>query len=95
MNTVGIIEPPRKPCNPRNTIMLWMSQAHPHNKLVAVNSAAEMENSHRVDMTLDNHPDNGMTVILGDEVAGLHPRDLIWTGRQSAADLAERSRDKI
>jgi len=44
--------------------MLWISQARPHNKLVAVNSAAEMENSHRVDMTLDNHPDNGMTVIL-------------------------------
>jgi hypothetical protein len=63
VNTVGIIEPPRNPCSPRNTIMLWMFQAQPRSKLVAVNPAAETENSQRVEMTLDSHPDSGMTTI--------------------------------
>ncbi len=51
VNTVGIIEPPRKPCNARKTIMLWISQAQPQSRLVKVNPAAEMQNSQRVEMT--------------------------------------------
>ena len=63
VNTVGIIEPPRKPCSARNAIMLWMSQAQPHNRLVMVNPTAEAQNSQRVDMTRDSQPDRGITTI--------------------------------
>ncbi len=63
VNTVGIIEPPRNPCSARNTIMLWMSHAQPHSRLVSVNPAAEALKSQRVDMTRDSHPDSGMTMI--------------------------------
>ncbi len=63
MNTVGIIEPPRKPCSARKTIMLWMSQAQPHNRLVAVKPTAEAANSQRVDITRDSQPDSGITMI--------------------------------
>ena len=34
VNTVGIIEPPRKPCSARKAIMLSMFQAQPHSRLV-------------------------------------------------------------
>src|ERR1700731_4063746 len=40
-----------------------MSQAQPHNRLVSVNPAAETQNSQRVDMTRDNQPDSGITMI--------------------------------
>src|SRR5579871_5274815 len=63
VNTVGITEPPRKPRNARNTIMLWMFQAHPHSRLVRVKPVAEIQNSQRVDMTRDSQPDSGMTMI--------------------------------
>ena len=63
VNTVGIIEPPRKPCSARNTIMLWMFQAQPHSRLVAVKPTAEAQNSQRVDITRDSQPDSGMTTI--------------------------------
>jgi hypothetical protein len=63
VKTVGIIEPPRKPCSARKTIMLWMSQAQPHNRLVAVKPAAETQNSQRVDITRASQPDSGMTTI--------------------------------
>src|SRR4051812_38442149 len=63
VNTVGIIEPPRKPCSARNTIMLLMPQAQPHIRLVTVKPAAETLNSQRVDITRDSEPDSGMTMI--------------------------------
>jgi hypothetical protein len=40
-----------------------MSQAQPHNRLAAVNPAAEAANSQRVDITRDSQPDIGMTTI--------------------------------
>jgi hypothetical protein len=63
VNTVGIIEPPRKPCRARKTIMLSMSQAQPQSRLLAVNPAAETQNSQCVDMTRDSQPESGMTMI--------------------------------
>ena len=63
MNTVGIIEPPRKPCSARKTIMLSMFQAQPHSRLASVKPAAETQNSQRVDITRDSQPDSGMTMI--------------------------------
>ncbi len=63
VKTVGIIEPPRNPCSARNTIMLWMSQAQPHIRLVAVKPAAETQNSQRVDITRDRKPESGITII--------------------------------
>src|SRR6478735_2967467 len=63
VNTIGIIEPPRKPCSARNAIMLWMSQANPHNRLAMVKPIAEAENSQRVENTRESQPDNGMTTI--------------------------------
>ena len=63
VNTIGIIEPPRKPCMARNTIMLWMFQAAPHSRLLRVNPAAERQNSQRVDTTRDIQPDSGITMI--------------------------------
>jgi hypothetical protein len=63
VKTVGIIEPPRNPCSARKTIMLRMSHAQPHRRLVAVNPAAETQNSQRVDITRDSQPDSGMTMI--------------------------------
>src|SRR5688500_13551423 len=63
VNTVGIIEPPRKPCSARKAIMLLMSQAQPQSRLVRVKPAAETLNSQRVDITRDSQPDSGMTMI--------------------------------
>ena len=63
VNTKGTIEPPRNPCSARNTIMLWMSHAQPHSRLVMVKPAAEMLNSQRVESTRDSHPDRGITMI--------------------------------
>ncbi|MNR34107.1 hypothetical protein D3C85_1518470 [compost metagenome] len=63
VNTIGIIEPPRKPCSARNAIMLWMSHAMPHSRLVTVKPAAEAANSQRVDITRESQPDSGMTII--------------------------------
>ena len=63
VNTVGIIEPPSKPCSARNTIMLWMSQAQPHSMLARVNPTAETLNSQRVENTRVSQPDSGMTMI--------------------------------
>jgi hypothetical protein len=63
VNTVGIIEPPRKPCSARNAIMLWMSQAQPQSRLAPVKPAAETQNSQRVDITRDSQPDSGITMI--------------------------------
>jgi hypothetical protein len=63
VNTIGIIEPPRKPCSARNTIMLWMFQAAPHSRLAAVKPTAEAQNSQRVDITRDSQPDSGITMI--------------------------------
>ena len=63
VNTVGIIEPPRKPCSARKAIMLSMSQAQPQSRLVAVKPAAEAQNSQRVDITLESQPESGMTTI--------------------------------
>ena len=63
VKTVGIIEPPRNPCRARKTIMLWISQAAPHSRLVAVNPTADAQNNQRVDMTRDSQPDKGITMI--------------------------------
>src|ERR1700758_2246733 len=63
VKTVGIIEPPRKPCRARKTIMLWMFHAAPHSRLASVKPAADTANSQRVDMTRDSQPDRGMTMI--------------------------------
>ncbi len=63
VNTVGIIEPPRKPCSARKAIMLSMFQAQPHSRLAAVKPTAEAANSQRVDITRDSQPDSGMTMI--------------------------------
>ena len=63
VNTVGIIEPPRKPCSARNTIMLSMFHAQPHSRLVMVKPTAEAQNSQRVDITRDSQPDSGITTI--------------------------------
>src|SRR3954447_20727475 len=63
VKTVGIIEPPRNPWRARKTIMLWMSQAQPHKRLVAVKPSAEAQNSQRVDMTRDSQPESGITTI--------------------------------
>ena len=63
VNTVGIIEPPRKPCSARNTIMLSMFHAQPHSRLVTVKPTAEAQNSQRVDITRDSQPDSGITTI--------------------------------
>ena len=63
VKTVGIIDPPRKPCSARKTIMLSMFQAQPHSRLVAVKPAAETQNSQRVDMTRDSQPESGITMI--------------------------------
>src|SRR6201996_1826647 len=63
VNTVGIIEPPRNPCSARKTIMLWMSQAQPHRRLVRVKPAAEMLTSQRVDSPRESQPDSGITMI--------------------------------
>ena len=43
--------------------MLSMSQAQPHSRLVRVKPAAEAQNNQRVDITRDNQPDSGMTMI--------------------------------
>ncbi|MNE38002.1 hypothetical protein D3C80_1318810 [compost metagenome] len=51
VNTRGIIEPPKKPCRALKAIMLWMSQASAHRRLVIVKPAAEAANSHRVLIT--------------------------------------------
>jgi hypothetical protein len=59
VNTVGIIEPPRKPCRARNAIMLWIFHARPHNRLVRVKLAAEKANSQRVDMGASTIPRAG------------------------------------
>src|SRR5690242_21250651 len=59
VKTVGIIEPPRKPCSARKTIMLSMFQAQPQSRLVAVKPAAETQNSQRVDITRDSQPESG------------------------------------
>ena len=63
MKTIGIIEPPRKPCAARKAIMLSMSHAQPQNRLASVKPAAEAENSQRVDMTRASQPESGMTMI--------------------------------
>ena len=65
VKTVGIIEPPRKPCSARNTIMLWMSQAESaHNRLVSSEAdGRDAQNSQRVDITRESQPDSGMTMI--------------------------------
>src|SRR5882724_2352879 len=63
VNTVGIIEPPRKPCRARKTIMLWMFHAQPQSKLVSVKPAADTQNNQRVDITRDNQPESGITMI--------------------------------
>src|SRR5690349_13680525 len=63
VKTVGIIEPPRKPWRARKTIMLWMSQAQPQRRLVAVKPAAETLKSQRVDITRESQPESGMTMI--------------------------------
>ena len=63
VNTVGIIEPPRKPCSARKAIMLSMFHAQPHSRLVSVKPAAEAANSQRVDITRDSQPDSGITMI--------------------------------
>ena len=60
---MGIIEPPRKPCSARKAIMLWMFQAMAQSRLVRVKPSAEAANSQRVDSTLDNQPESGMTMI--------------------------------
>ncbi len=63
VNTIGIMEPPRKPCSARNAIMLWMSHARPQSRLATVKPAAEAANSQRVDITRDSQPDKGITMI--------------------------------
>ena len=63
MNTVGIIEPPRNPCMARKTIMLWMSHAQPHRRLVSVKPTADAQNSQRVLITRARKPESGMTMI--------------------------------
>ncbi len=63
VKTVGIIDPPRKPCRARNTIMLSMFHAQPHRRLVMVNPTDEAQNSQRVDITRDSQPDSGITTI--------------------------------
>jgi hypothetical protein len=63
VNTLGIIGPPRNPCSARNAIIEWMCQAGPQSRLAAVNPAAEVANSQRVDMTQLSQPDSGIITI--------------------------------
>ena len=63
MNIVRTIEAPSRPCSARNTIMLWMFQARPQSRLVAVKPAAEATNSQRVENTRVNQPLSGITMI--------------------------------
>src|ERR1700742_1018199 len=63
VKTVGIIEPPRKPCKARKKIMLLMSHAQPQRRLEAVKPTAETQKSQRVDMTRASQPESGMTII--------------------------------
>src|SRR5271165_1266422 len=49
-NTVGTIAPPVNPCSTRNAIIDSMFHANPHSTLDSVNSAADKENSQRVDI---------------------------------------------
>ena len=63
VNTIGIIEPPMKPCSARNAIMLWMSHATPHSRLAAVKPAADAANSQRVENTWLSQPESGITTI--------------------------------
>src|SRR5262245_33550080 len=63
VKTVGISEPPRKPCSARKTIMLWMSHAQPQRSEVSVKPAADAANSQRVDITRESQPESGMTMI--------------------------------
>jgi hypothetical protein len=63
VNTIGIIEAPNAPCSARKRIMLWMSQAGPHSRLVTVKPAADAVNSHRVEKTRVSQPESGITMI--------------------------------
>ena len=63
MNIVGIIEAPSSPWIARNTIMLSMFQANPHNRLARVNPAADAANSQRVENTRVSQPESGITTI--------------------------------
>ncbi|OIQ63475.1 hypothetical protein GALL_549850 [mine drainage metagenome] len=60
---MGIIEAPRRPCNARNTIMLWMFQDRPHSILARVKPAADAVKSQRVENTLVSQPDSGIMTI--------------------------------
>jgi len=60
---VGIIEAPRRPWSARKTIMLWIFQARPQSRLVAVKPAAEAANSQRVENTRVSQPLSGITTI--------------------------------
>ena len=60
---MGIIEPPRNPCNARNMIMLRISHAQPQSRLVRVNPIAEKQNSQCVEITRESQPESGMTMI--------------------------------
>jgi hypothetical protein len=63
VNTIGIIEPPRKPCSARNAIICSMSVAVAHNRLARVKPAAEAANSQWVENTRLSQPESGITTI--------------------------------
>ena len=58
--TVGIIAPPKKPCNARHTIISPMDDDNAHIKLIKVKAAAEATNSQRVEKIRVSVPDSGI-----------------------------------
>ena len=63
VNTIGIIDPPRKPCSARNAIIDWISVAVAQSRLAIVKPAAEPAKSQWVENTRLSHPDSGITTI--------------------------------
>ena len=59
-NTVGIIAPPRKPCNARHTIISPMELERAHIKLIKVKLAAAATNNHRVEKMRASVPESGI-----------------------------------
>ena len=63
VKTVGIIDPPRKPCSARKTIIIGRLVAKAQRKDDAVKPSAESVNSTRVESIRDSVPDSGIMTI--------------------------------
>ena len=59
-NTVGIMPPPMKPCNARQTIISSIVVAVEHIKLMIVKPAAEIVKMTRVENARERNPESGI-----------------------------------